>query len=317
MEEQIKIEKVILEIMWFDVFSSVNLDMETAQYTEEDDVEMPFRAAMGFDYEILPDNEFRFYLDLNLKFDNVAATNIRSSFIFFPGENYTWPIFFEDRDLMYYIIDLGFKHSFNLFRDECNKRNAGLPDDFVIIDEDLDEILDKMEHDLFGRYWRNRYHMDLTNMPDGGRIVLICPQTHPVTVTLSATFGILDEILFNNYRFNRKHNQTTFFKYVPEFWYYTLRQKCVAITKQEVALSEILQRLFYICIDCSMQILFGERSEILISTLEPMGFSDEIRNMYVKSATSLVKNLRETNKEYMDDPEFFLNEKIDWNSLIK
>jgi hypothetical protein len=316
-DEEIKYKTIYIDCLWMDVFSPANPDLEVTHCSPENGVEMPFRASMNFDYETLPGHEFRLHIDLKMKFDHVAVANIRLCYVFYPSEKYNWELFFGDRDLIFYTLDHAFEQSYQLFKNECKERNAGFPEDFVIIDDDLEDILIQMEKDMYRVYWQSRRLMDEANMPDGGKIVLICPQTQMVLVTMNATFMVLDEILFINNRFNRKHNQTEFFKHVPEVWYYTLRQKCMQITKHKVELSDIFHKLFYKCVDCSVQLLLGEHSETLIATLEPDGLTKEFRDMFVKSASELISSLRKTNKQFMNDPKFFLNEKIDWNSLIK
>ena len=157
-------------------------------------------------------------------------------------------------------------------------------------------------------YTNNRQYHDTNCFEAENTIALHCPQSAETNITLHCCFLIMDEILFNNPAFNRSYNRSVFYNYVPECRYYTLKMKCIQIATQAVALSSLNVQLFLVLLDCSLQMLLGDKADCLIAVLEERGVSQNIRNIFFKSSTELFSLFHNTPIAPVQ---------TDWNSIIR
>jgi hypothetical protein len=84
--------------------------------------------------------------------------------------------------------------------------------------------------------------------------------------------------------------------------------KCIQIDKHSVALSSLDVQLFLIILDCYLQMLLGDKADVLNAVLEDRGVNSNHRNMYFKSSTELFSIFHDS---------AIAPVQTDWNSIIR
>jgi len=108
--------------------------------------------------------------------------------------------------------------------------------------------------------------------------------------------------------FNRKHNCKVFFEKLNEIYYYTMRIHVIKIFEEDIDVSDSDMQCFLIVLQCALQVLLGDKGDLLIPVIEERGVNKETRSLYFKAASFLLDGLRG------DD---IFPEPVDWNALIR
>lgn len=310
----IQVELFEEDILWFEQYSEENLDTETDFYMnkddEPDDVAPMMRIGNLFDYATLPDNKWEFYCDISVKLPHMAAVLVRSQYSIY-AEDFEWDHLFVVENLRV-IISNAIMNGLVQFRQMCIKSEVDLSPEMKEKDPEVtDEMIEGVCGHIIDEYWTNRKPYDTTNAGALTEVELNCPSASSANLTLNLTFLVMEQILFNNRRFNRLHNREVFFEVVPEMKFYSLRMKCIQIGKHDVALTVEDVHYFLICMDCALQMVLGDKGDRLIPVLEEHGVTDAAQQMWFKSASELLNICRASVEESIQHKE-----KFDWSNLI-
>ncbi|MGE0635100.1 MAG: hypothetical protein AB7G44_00990 [Bacteroidia bacterium] len=136
------------------------------------------------------------------------------------------------------------------------------------------------------------------------------------TLTVKGTFMILNHILYEDPVFDNEYNRNALGNYMTVEIYQTLKWKCLHIENEDVQLSWFHTVLFFLCLDCALQLLLGEHADKLTPRLEKYGMIPSIQKDYIKFSSDMLRNL----KQQMKNGGMIvsnLDEQIDWNSLMR
>jgi hypothetical protein len=310
----IQIELFEKNVLWFEKYSPENLDteidFELEMDNEQDDVATLMKIGSLFDYATLPDNKWEFYSDVSVKLPHMAAVMIRSQYSVY-SEAFEWDHLFVSENLRP-IIGNALENALLEFRHICIQNNVDLSPEMKEKDPEVtEEMIDGVCENIVNEYMAHRKRYDMANEGAMKEIELICPTSSPADLTLNLTFLVMEEILFNNRHFNRRHNRENFFPVVPEMKFYSLRMKCIQIGKHDVKMTIEDVHYFLICMDCALQTILGDKGERLIRVLESRGVTDAVQKIWFKSATDLVNACRESVEDSIERKE-----KFDWSKLI-
>jgi hypothetical protein len=302
-----------LNILWYEIYTTDNPNFENDSAISGEIVDDGLDMVLinNFDYATLPDNRREFYSDMTMRLPKVASVTIRSQFKIV-AEDFDWDLFF-DVDILNQIIAVALESTTTAFKDICKENAVVLPPEMTKEEYKADEKMTKqLCKDLVSQYFNNRKLYDIANEKQLKNIGLTCPMGNTMNISLNITFLVMDEILFNNKNFNRRHNRDAFFKYVPEMKYNSLRMKCIQIGQHDVQLTEMDVHFFLKCIDCAVHMLVGDKCDFLIPVLEQRNVTREVQGIFFKSAGKLfaIYNDMPAEKDYKE-------EKIEWDKLIK
>lgn len=301
-------------VLWFDQYSATFPDLNVDVTDPKEDSGEYIKIASSYDFEILKDNECRFYFDLNLRYPNKASLSARYSFKF-EEEEFDWDDFFTEGIIKEIIISCT-PPTFDCFIETCKEQGVELPPDIERREEENEKLYNLLCNNIIKNYSHYRKPLEIANGPDANKISLVCPKSGIIHITMNAVFITLDEILFNNQQFNLLQNRKAFFNVVPELRFYTLKEKCLEIAEHDVEISVVNMVAFLNCVDCAMQMLLGEKADYLIPVLEKYNITKEYQKDFFQSATSLFASYNKNEKSV--DPNYdFANHRIEWNSLIR
>lgn len=301
-------------VLWYEIFSSQNPDFKTS-LDELEENEIGGKGAIvslinNFDYATLPNNEWHFYSYITVHLPNVVSVTAAVQYKFF-SDDFNWDQFFTVEVFKPAFVN-AVENAVMLFHDFCLK-NA-LEADAEFTKEGFmpdDKLINGICEDTIDIYFNNRKLNDIANYPAQIEIQLSSPYCKETYITLTLTFIVLSEILFFNSEFNRKHNREEFFKKVPEMKFYSLWTKCSRMAKQDVELTVMDTSLFLICVDCAMQMVLGDKADLLIPLLEQKGVTGDVQKIWFKSSTALFNAFCKNGTDPLNGEE-----KIDWNKLI-
>ena len=310
----IKVELIEKNTLWFEKYSPENLDTEIDfEMMEEESLEAVPIMKVGnlFDYATLPEHQWEFYSDISVKLPHLAAVMIRSQYKIY-SEDFEWDHFFVVENVKP-ILTNAINNALFEFRHICLQNSVALTPEMSREDPIVpDETIEKVCENMVDQYLTLRKPFDMANSEALTEIELKCPSLGPAEVTLNLTFLVMEQILFNNRRFNRIHNREVFFGIVPEMKFYSLRMKSVQIGEHNVDLTVMDVHYFLICMDCALQMVLGDKADLLIPILEERGATDEVQKMWFKSATDLIHACRESVEDSIERKE-----KFDWIKMIR
>jgi hypothetical protein len=284
------------ECLWFETYDK--------PFNEEEEAVI----SGNFDYDNLFDGTKRVYFDIGLKYNNAGI--LYRIGIEFDGREIPWSEVFN--------FDFIYKMT-NRAIELCNEEYCGICDERNIsctyVSDINASIPTLLANETIKQYLEYRSVFDQQNEYLINNVGLECESGTDSEALLKCTFLILDEILIKNPSFNKERNQDSFDDIIPMPKYYTLRYNCLRIEHQDVQLSFYDGILFYHCLDCALQMLIGDRSDIIISALESNGIDNEMQHTYIKSGTDLFTQLHEMLKN-SNARILNLEKHIDWNSII-
>ncbi|HJV77645.1 MAG TPA: hypothetical protein VJ602_04620 [Paludibacter sp.] len=302
------------DTLWFEKYSPDNLDTEIDHELNEDDapedVALMMKVGSLFDYATLPDNQWEFYSDISVKLPHLAAVMIRSQYKLY-SEDFEWDRLFVVENIKP-IVSNAIMNALIEFRRICIENSVALTPEMQKKDPEIpDQMIDMVCENMVNQYFTCNKPFDIANGLAVTEVELQCPSSHSVNVTLNLTFLVMEEILFNNRGFNRRHNREVFFEIVPEMKFYSLRMKCVQIGKHAVDLTPVDVHFFLICMDCALQMILGDKADLLTPVLEERGATDEVQKVWFKSASDLLNVCRESVAD-----SIARKEKYDWSKMI-
>ena len=264
----------------------------------------------SFDNIISTDGIRHIYIDIDLKMLPFGAILVRSEFEFKPNGE-LWDDLFTAK-FIYPMVDLAFRKSALAFSEQYELDQKKKPDEIQI----YDEIIPVISNSIIDEYNDRRKPHDLENASIKKAFGLECIQSTGSFITIQGTFLIIDELIYNNPLFNRAHNREALGRFVHESKYNTLKMNCLKITEHAVTLSFYDAISFYICVDCALQMLVGDKSDLLTDALDANGMVSEVRSAFFKHGTVLFNTLNEslasTNSSITN-----LEVKHDWNNLFE
>lgn len=283
--------------LWFEIFDKPFKQGLEAEITS------------AYDYETDPDGKKWVYIDIGLKL-NYATVVYRSGFAF-NEEGLTWKEIFVF-DVVSSMLKTAFyetQKGYTLFC-EVNKIEAG-PDCKI-----SETLLKPFANTIIEQYTLYRSISDKKNSYLINTTVLEAEPSLETYVVFTYTFVILQEVLFYHPQFNRENNREVFSDIIPLSRYFTLRNYCKASEIEKISLSGFNMIMFLQCLDCALQMLLGDKADLLISTLEKQGFDAEAQAEFIKSGT---KQFNLVNQMLKDSNARIINlgNRVDWLSIMK
>jgi len=293
--------------LWFEAFHPDHPEVINENY-DPDNPTLLFISS--FDYEKRPADKWRIYIDIGIKLMPIAKIKVRLAFEF-KSKGISWDDIFEI-EVIRNMVDLTMQQCIITFKENCKESAIELPFEIPY----SEEVVLQISNTLIAQYFDIRMPQDIANAYLLSKTGLECKPEIDSVILLKCTFMVLDELFYNSKQFDRKHNLEVFSDYVPEPKYFTIKMNCGEIDEHRVKLNYLDTILFYICVDCALQMLLGDKSDLLIAALEKNGFTDEIRKAFLKHGTAFFEQYQ--TKVRMPGVRIVnLEEKHDWNLLFR
>lgn len=306
----INAENIAINYLWFEAFNDKNIDLE---YSIADEESVSGEGALlqmwsTFDHEMLTNGDRRLYLDVGVRLPNVASIMVRSQFALFcdSGQVSLDQLFTVEN--IKPLLEFAVENAMIGFRDICLERKIEFPQELHNPSAANRSIIDLFCSELVNFYFSRRKPLDEKNTIAQYDIALRCPQVDTIGLTLNLTFLVLDDILFYNHAFNRQHNKKMFFELVPEMLYYTVKLRCLEISKHPIEISQIHLQLLLECVNCAMQVLLGDKGDCFAELLDKQRISEDVLKVYFKSATNLFE---------VCESNGFTQKRADWTVRIR
>jgi hypothetical protein len=300
--------KVVQEnFLWFEAFHSDHPELINRN-CDSDNPTVLFISS--FDYEKRSSDKWRVYIDIGIKLMPIAKIMVRLAFEF-KRTGILWDDVF-DIEVIRNMVDLTMKQCIITFKENCKESAIELPFEIPF----SEEVVLQISNSIISQYFDIRKPQDIANSYLLSKIGLECKPETDAVILLKCTFMVLDELFYNSKLFNRKHNLEVFSDYMPEPKYFTIKMNCCEIDEHQVKLNYFDTILFYICVDCALQMLVGDKSDLLIAALERSGFTDGIKKAFLKHGTAFFEQYQ--TKVVMPGVRIInLEEKHDWNMLFR
>jgi len=283
------------------IYTNIN----TIPFIDEDDAVF----SSNFDYEMLFDGTKRISFDISLKM-NTAEITFRTAFEF-DGREYYWKDLFEP-DFILKLTSRSFENCYEAFTEFCETNNISFSHNIEIDEKVFEEISKK----TIEQYINYRSKLDVQHEYLINTEGLECVSGTDSIATIKPTFAVLDEILYLNSQFHRTNNREAFSDFVPLPRYNTIKINCSLIEVSDIQLNYYDTIQFFICLDCALQMLVGDKSDILISAIEKKGIDKEMIKTFFKVGTDTFKQLREvlqsSNARILN-----IENQPDWNSILQ
>jgi len=293
--------------LWFEAFHPDHPEVINENY-DPDNPTLLFISS--FDYEKRPADKWRIYIDIGIKLMPIAKIKVRLAFEF-KSKGISWDDIFEI-EVIRNMVDLTMQQCIITFKENCKESAIELPFEIPY----SEEVVLQISNTLIAQYFDIRMPQDIANAYLLSKTGLECKPEIDSVILLKCTFMVLDELFYNSKQFDRKHNLEVFSDYVPEPKYFTIKMNCGEIDEHRVKLNYLDTILFYICVDCALQMLLGDKSDLLIAALEKNGFTDEIRKAFLKHGTAFFEQYQ--TKVRMPGVRIVnLEEMHDWNLLFR
>jgi len=300
--------KVVQEnFLWFEAFHPDHPEVINGNY-DSDNPTLLFISS--FDYEKRPLDKWRVYIDIGIKLMPIAKIKVRLAFEF-KRKGISWDDIF-DIEVIRNMVDLTMQQCIITFNENCKESAIKLPFEIPC----SEEVVLQISNTLIAQYFDIRMPQDIANAYLLSKTGLECKPEIDSVILLKCTFMVLDELFYNSKQFDRKHNLEVFSDYVPEPKYFTIKMNCGEIDEHPVKLNYLDTILFYICVDCALQMLVGDKSDLLIAALEKNGLTKELRKAFLKHGTTFFEQYQ--TKVRMPGVRIInLEEKHDWNILFR
>ena len=305
--KEIEGDVVQKNFLWFEAFHPDHPEVINENY-DPDNPTLLFISS--FDYEKRPADKWRIYIDIGIKLMPIAKIKVRLAFEF-KSKGISWDDIFEI-EVIRNMVDLTMQQCIITFKENCKESAIELPFEIPY----SEEVVLQISNTLIAQYFDIRMPQDIANAYLLSKTGLECKPEIDSVILLKCTFMVLDELFYNSKQFDRKHNLEVFSDYVPEPKYFTIKMNCGEIDEHRVKLNYLDTILFYICVDCALQMLLGDKSDLLIAALEKNGFTDEIRKAFLKHGTAFFEQYQ--TKVRMPGVRIVnLEEMHDWNLLFR
>ena len=294
-------------LLWFEKYDPL--------YPEEihpdtDPKKVKLCHTINYDYEMLPEKKPRIYFDMGLRVFTVAAISVRTQ-IESECNQYDWNFYFQ-KAVIEPVIRIALRNCVEEFRKQCVAHNIKINTSL----KPEPELVRNMINAVYQNYHELRINDDIVNkkiIESPG--LILQPDRIKTIIPIDITFMILNDVFYNNKKFNRKKNLENFTKVVPEPIYHTVRMKAMKIVSEEVNLSMYHTSYFLICLDCALQLILGEAEQELLTSLHSKGLTIENRDIFIKEGSYILnyfhEALRKKNSRVSN-----LENRYDWNRLI-
>jgi hypothetical protein len=264
----------------------------------------------NFDYERLPDNVYRIYIDIVLKVLPHAALCTRTSFECM-HQSFSWDDTFTLEHLEP-LVEKACDFCIKTFYIQCRELEMDFHDPVPPVSNKVSTI-SKEFIEMYNLH-RKVNDMEYKELMESTGMSMT-PGIIPALCT-SYTFLIIDEVLYFNPKFKRMQNKENFCEILPEPIYFTIKMKCLESLHKEVDLS-LYHTIFYlICLDCALQLLVGDHDSELIARLDELGYNKKSRQLFITEGSKLFKMFNDT----IEKPNSILSKfelNFDWNQLIQ
>jgi len=283
------------------IYTNIN----TKLFVDDDEV----GYSSNFDYEMCFDGTKRIYFDIGLKMETAEIT-FRTGFEF-DGLEYTWKDLFE-HDTIFKLTNRAIAHCYQAFTEFC-ETNA-IPFSHNINFDDI--VPEAFTKSIIEQYVNYRSLSDVDHAYLLNNVGIDCKTGIDTIVTIKSTFAIIDEILYLNTQFNLSNNRKTFSDIVPLPRYNTIKNNCMYINDVDVQLNYYDTIQFFICLGCALQMLVGDKSDMILQAIGEKGIDTEMIKTYLKVGTEIFAQLREVLRS---SKARILNieHQPDWNSIIQ
>jgi hypothetical protein len=303
--EKTEIESTLYEnlVLGFMPYTEVE---EESLLTEEDDYDIKVGIFPYFDYEIVTTGQWLVHIDIDIDFVGKAKSRVRT--------NYEVKCSFEHL-FTHESLDLLYTKAIELCIAGFNDRYKKLDDTYTALDADVfSEHIPRFVDEAIKRFVARK---DNDAMFLGNEFnVISIPKNDFFRFIITATFVIIDEVLYNNTAFDLTHNQEVFHAVIPSAHYYTVRFKCLEISEGDVKLVMSHNIAFHIFVDFAIQMLLDKHLDNLTSGIEARGLDTEQQQKFITFATQFLESSRKFNQE--QGIEYGnLDERYDWNAMIK
>ena len=262
----------------------------------------------NFDYEMLFDGTKRVYIDIGLQLNRVEI--LYRIGIEFNGLEMEWDDVFST-DFIQPFVDNAVDYCYDGYCVYCDENNISRPDEIPL----EPSLVASFTESIISRYVNYRSHDDIANAYLLQNVGLECETGSDTVLLMNCSFAILDQILFDSKAFNNAHNRNVFTDIIPLPRYLTIRDNCLLIEYDDVQLNVLDTIWLFQCFDCALQMLVGEKSDIIKEELKTKGFDNKKVRSYIKTGTkqfaALRKMLQSSNARFPN-----LEKLPDWNSLF-
>jgi hypothetical protein len=315
-EEEVNLEPIQMKVidaieLWYEVYTPANPDARTSgERLIENEVEgegQLIGILNNYDYADLPDYNWRLYYYITIHLPDVVTYTAAIRYEFH-AERFDWEDFFDSRSIRS-SLTLALKTTIEMFQDFYTRESLTTETEFTKEGYMPDEaLIEKMCEDMENNYYEVRRPVDWSDYSMLTKIHISRPFGNESYLSMTLTFIVLTEILFDNEAYNRKHNREVFFQQVPEMKFYSVWLKCNEMAKGDVALTGSETVVFLPCVECALQVMLSEKGERLIPMLEERKFTKEVRDIWIKTCAKLL----EAFPKEADAPE-----DIDWGAVIE
>ena len=290
------------QVLWFNPYSQA--ESETGEENESDEIRIGINPY--FDYEIPAPNQWLVHIDLEIDYPALATIRVRTS--------YEVNCIFENL-LTHECLDLlhekALEMTINGFNNYCEKSDK----EFLPLETDMySQFIPEFSEQIIKNIMLRRKE-DFTFLSHDINVFTII-KTDLMRFIITATFVIMEDILYNNPAFDLKHNRKVFHAIIPSQVYFTTKFICLTIAEGDIKLVMNHNIVFQICIDCALQIILDEHLETLLPSITKHGFTRDMRSQFLKFGTKFLNDCR---KELKDKEIEIANlqTRYDWNKLIR
>lgn len=307
-----------VDLLWFEKYSAENPDVEEflgmppEELAEPDSPENPmFVMTCGYDYGVNSDGVKEVYMDSFTKLPHYGALKLRSYYEIENKTDFEWDdVFLPERFRV--IVENATQNGLKNFVTQCEAQGVKLSPEMLAHQPDTPrEQIDALTANLINDYFDYRKPFMEGNAEAINMHALTIPPNQNWTITLHLTLLVMEEVLFNNLHFNRRKNREKFFEVVPESSFYSLRNKCILLNKQEITFNQLEIHYWLIAQDCALQMAMGEKGDALTPIMVSRGFTAEIQKIWHTGAGKIVEMCRGT-----VEVSIASKEKFDWYKIL-
>jgi hypothetical protein len=177
-------------------------------------------------------------------------------------------------------------------------------------------LIQQNSRNILNMYYNHREKDDISNfkLMEPGQSMTIGGNT---LLVVKGTFMIMDEILFRNPDFDRKHNVNAIAENnIPEPIYHTIKSNCLQLEKEIIQLTWVQTIQFYLLLDIALQMLLGEHSDTLQTALGANNFTPFRQQEFIEFGSLFYDNLNKSLKESGSTIGNFKDRK-NWSDIIR
>ncbi|MEO5569753.1 MAG: hypothetical protein ABIT08_02365 [Bacteroidia bacterium] len=261
----------------------------------------------NFDYERLPENEWKMYIDAGIEYATVAKIKVRTVYAL----QCTEKDLFTD-DVLIRMIEETFKNCILSLKDQCKLNHVEFDGELQL----GEEVFQDLSENAISQYYDSRKKDAMNNkaLLQPGLSLTVGGNTRLV---VRGTFMIMDEVMFLNPLFDRAHNRQVLAEnIITDPTYYTVKYNCMEIETGPIQLSWMHTVIFYLCLDAAMQLLVSNHSETLQPVLLKNNFTEFRQEEFIRFGNDLFNSL---NKSLKDSGMHITNleDRRDWASLLR